>query len=223
MPVIDNAEGPIFTPDTVTLPTYAVMLYPRNEDSRRRWYAAAMAREYAICQEAGAPQKVLSDFHTWIPDLWKLSLSPARTYQDGIAKVPRGGSSGYMLLHLLRTARHHTRHCRVDRVTALLVEFSERSGKPTSASLLEKSWAEFQTVSHLWLSLLQQEQEQDVLRNWLNFAQRAEAYRRAAEEARLLDPPETWKTEAHYLFRSEAELEPLDRDKLDFLDRMFPP
>ncbi|MFY9826841.1 MAG: hypothetical protein WAM82_36135 [Thermoanaerobaculia bacterium] len=223
MPVIDNAEGPIFTPDAVILPTYAVMLYPRNEDGRRRWYAAAMAREYAICQDAGAPQKVLSDFHPWIPDLWKLRLSPERTYRDGLAKIPRGGSSGYMLLHLLRTASHHPRHCKVERIKALLVEFSGRFGTPTSESLLEKSWAEFKNVSHLWLSLAQHENRDDVLGSWLNFFQHAEAYRRAAEEARILDPAEAWKPEAHYLFRSEANLEPLDRDKLKFLDDMFPP
>jgi hypothetical protein len=223
VPVIENAEGPIFTPDAVILPTYAVMLYPRNENTRRLWYAAAMVREYAICKEAGAPQSVLSDFHSWIPDLWRLSLSPGRTYKDGMARIPRGGSSGYMLLHLLRTALHHPRHCKVDRVKALLVEFSERSGTPTSPSLLEKSWAEFKNVSHLWLSLAQHENREDVLGSWLNFFKRAESYRRAAEEARLLDPAKTWKTEAHCLFRSEAQLEPLDRDKLKFLDTMFPP
>lgn len=225
MPVIGSAEGPVFTATTVYLPTYAVMLYPRDEKRRRLWYAAAMAREYSVCREAGAPQKVLSDFHAWIPDLWELPLSPERVYKDGMARMPRACSSGYMLLHLLRLARYHPRHCQVDRAKALLVEFTCRAGDPISESLLEKSWAHFKGVSHLWASLTQHEKGErgpkEVL-EWLDFLKRAAGYRRAAEAARLVSSAETWTTDMDLLFRSEADLDPLGPDKLEFLDLMFP-
>jgi len=221
VPVIEKVEGPIFTPDTVFLPTYAVMLYPRDETRRRQWYAAAMAREYSVCQKEGAPQKVLSDFHAWIPDLWELKLSPARVYQDGMARTGRATLSGCVLLCLLRLAKHHLRHSKLERVKALLA--SEVGGFNVSESLIEKSWAEFQTVSHLWASILVKPPK--AVMDWLSFLKRALTYRRATEEAELLSV-EMWKTEMDHLFRltdqDEPELEPLEPDKIAYLDDQFP-
>ena len=60
------------------------------------------------------------------------------------------------------------------------------------------------------------------------FLKRAVAYRRAAEEARLLNPAEIWKTEAEdALFGRNAQegqaiLEPLEPNKVAFLDAQFP-
>jgi hypothetical protein len=221
MPIIENAEGPIANPDTVFLPTYAAMLYPRDEKARRRWCAAAMARQYSLCRESGTPSALLSDFHTWIPDLWGLKLSPERTYQDGLDRVKRASLSGFSLRFFLALARHHPKRCKLECVKVLLASYPGHEAA-VSESLVEKSWAGFQSVSHLWLSLIDMQEAPASVVQWLQFLKRAEAYRRAAEHARLLDSTETWKPEAHYLFRDEVEIGPLDRAKLAVLDRYFP-
>src|SRR5436305_9303384 len=177
VPIIESPKGPIFTPATVFLPTYAVMLYPRKRDERLRrlWYAAAMAREYAECRKAGAPEAVLSGFHAWIPDLWELRLSPERAYEDGMARIGRAGLSGTVLVHLLRLARYHPQHSKLERVKTLLV--SEVGGLRVSESLIEKLWAEFRSVSHLWASFSAQSPNDRAL-EWLASIKRAVAYRR---------------------------------------------
>jgi hypothetical protein len=226
MPVIDLPRekpiGPSLT--TMFLPTYAVMLYPRNEEKRKAWYAAAMAQEYSLLRKAGVPEANLSDFHSWIGDLWDLPLSPQRVYGDGMERVSRAGLAGFQLLFLLRMARHHPRHCKVERAKAVLVEFGD--GK-ASESLVEKAWAEFKSVSHFWTSMISYEKpDPNSLREfeeWFKFLRRAVAYRRAAEATRLLKPGETWIT-AHddTLLPLEAAIEPLTAEALAFLDSTFP-
>jgi hypothetical protein len=222
VPVLPNAEEPIFSATTVFLPTHAVMLYPRasEEKERRRWYAAAMAREYAICRQTGAPETILSGFHAWIPDLWALRQSPARVYEDGLARMKRASMSGHVLLHMLSLARYHPRHCKLERVNAVLSEFGRRAGRPVSESALEKLWPDFKSVAHLWASYSRR-MPNDVPA-WIDFLKVAEALRRAGEATRLLNPAETWKPEAHYLYRSDVSLEPLEPDKLALLDAQFP-
>lgn len=222
MPVFEEPKGPLFSPASFFLHIYAVMLYPRqrNANDRRSWYAAAMAREYEVCRRIGAPPKILSDFHVWIPDLWELKQSPARVYEDGRERTARARQSGYMLLYLTSLALHTPRHCKVERVKTLLA--SEFSGRGVSESLLEKVWPEFQTVSHLWASLVVREKEPDGALEWIAFMKTAEAFRRAAEDARILGSAKTWRPEVASLYRGEEYIPPLTPDQIAFLDDQFP-
>lgn len=226
MPVIDDAGGPQINAvrASISIPTEAVMLYPRDEKRRRLWQAAAMAREYAACRAVGASEETLRRFHTCIADLWEMQLSPARVYTDGQDRGERAALSGVVLLYLLRLDRYNPRHCKLERVKTLLVEFPMPGGRAPSGSLMEKSWAEFKNVSHFWASALRHTAPESDLPplEWIAFLKRAEGLRRAAEEARLLNPSETWTHAADVIFRSEAELEPLEPAKIAFLDSTFP-
>ena len=108
----------------------------------------------------------------------------------------------------------------------LLVEFPGPENPP-SGSLVEKAWAEFKIVSHFWASALLHKKDGEgiaVLR-FIDLLKRAERFRRAAENARLLNPAETWTHAMDViLFDPEAkpELHPLDRAKIEFLDNAFP-
>jgi hypothetical protein len=229
VPIIE-LPGQALTPGASTsfVPIFAVMLYPKDETQREHFLAACMARSYWLWREADAPEHFLSDFHAWIGVLWELPLSPKRVFQDGLGRVRRASLSGRLLLYLLRLARHHQRHCTVERAKMLVSEFDRPKGKPVSESLAEKAWAEFKTVSHLWVALLNltaaknlpevidNEQCRLLLGN-------AEAIRKLAEGFLLLLPDETWRApEREEIPERKFINRPLEGEKLSFLDRYFP-
>ncbi len=228
MPVIDlPEEPPLPGANTLFGAIFAVMLYPRSDKQRHYWYAAHQAGAYAFWCKEGATQEVLSDFHAWIGVLWELPQSPQRVFRDGMDRISRAALSGHVLLYLLQTAKHHPQHCTVERATALVVQFAPRKGKTISESLVQKSWAEFKSASHLWAAFVylvaKKQYPGSDNSEWLAFLGRAETYRKAAAESRLLNRTDTWRTpEGCVVPPTETDLNPIDKKKLAFLDREFP-
>jgi hypothetical protein len=229
VPVIDlPSEPPIPGANTYYYPVQAVMLYPRDEESRLHWFAAAMAASYSMWHSEGAALEVLSDFHGWIGVLWEFRQAPQRVYSDGMARVSRAALSGHVLLYLLRLARHHPRHCKVERAKALVVNFAPMEGETISESLVDKAWADFKPVSHMWAALdqlIRQEWVPDSNDNVLRFLAQAEAIRADAESARLLDPAESWRVADGQdlpAIDPPIALPPLAGDMVEYLERYFP-
>lgn len=221
-------EPPLPGANTFYYPIQSVMLYPRNEDRRLQWFAAAMAASYRLWREQGAPTLILEDFHGWIGVLWEFKQAPQRVYQDGIARASRAALSGHVLMYLLRLHRHHSERCHLEQAKALVVEFAPREAEPPSESLVAKAWAEFKTVSHLWATFLGRaptvaEAEENAA--WVTFLGFAEALRKAAEKARLLDPRETWKGPDSLSLptpEKPPDIPALSEEQLEFLSQQFP-
>lgn len=232
MPVIELPEdAPLPGANTVFFPTFATMLYPQpaEETKRLHWFASAMAGAYSHWQSSGAEDEILSDFHGWIGILWQLTQAPQRVYEDGMDRVSRAGLCGHLLLYLLRIGKHHQKHCRIERARALVVEFSPTAEGKVSDSLIEKAWPVFKAVSPYWAALATMTAtgtltaDADTNEEWLAFIGVGEAYRRAAEELRLLLPEETWKApEGKGVPIVEVEIPPLPPELLAFLDQQFP-
>lgn len=221
-------EPPIEGSNTYYFPVQAIMLYPRDEESRLHWYAAAMAGGYHYWQSAGAAPEVLSDFHGWIGVLWEFRQAPQRVYHDGMARISRAALSGHVLRYLMRLARHHPRHCKLERAKALVVEFAPREGETVSESLVDKAWADFKQVSHMWAAfdhLMSHGFRPDSNDNVLVLLAYSEALRVEAENARLLTPGETYRVEEGQDLPEvdpAIDLPPLSADLLEFLEREFP-
>ena len=196
------------------------MLYPRDGRNRADWYAAAMVGAYHEKNQGAPPE-------AWISALWELRQAPQRVYEDGMARISRADLSGHVLLYFLRLAEHHPRHCKLERAKALVVNFTARQGETISESLIDKLWAEFKTVSHLWASF-----ELMIRRGWnphsreefLTFLGLAEFIRTQAEGARLVTPGDNWQLpEMHDMPAvTDPDLPPLAQDQAEFLDRDFP-
>jgi hypothetical protein len=226
LPIIDLPdERPLPGASTLYFPIQAVMLYPRDDERRLHWYAASMVGAYDDWRTQGAPEPVLSDFHGWIGILWHLKQAPKRVWQDGLARAPRAALSGLVLLYLLRLAQHHPGRCSLEHAKALVVGFAPREDdEVVSDSLVDKSWAEFKTVSHLWaaMTILSQDKSFPGTRNkdWVAFLGVAESLRESAESARLLDPRNSWKAPSDRIIPKPEEppkFTPLSDQLLQFL------
>jgi hypothetical protein len=225
MPVIDLPGEPAGNGwNNRALPVWSVMLFPQDQKGREFWLAAAMTWACSEVQAGEDPRLRLQGFYEFAPALWKLPLAPARVFNDGLSRAPRANLCGFMLVQLLRLARHHQRHCRIERARLLVAESTDPK---VSESLLEKAWPEFKTVSHLWaahvvaMARFPKEGSSD---SWLlRHMGLAETLRREAEAARLLDATETWKLpELMELPVEGFTLRPLPDDEIQFLDRSFP-
>lgn len=227
MPIIDLPdEPPLPGANTFYFPIQAVMLYPRNDERRLQWYAASMAGAYDYWQAEGAPEPVLSYFHGWIGVLWHLKQAPKRVWEDGLARAPRAALSGLVLIYLLKMAQHHPERCSLENAKALVVGIAPREDEPVSESLVDKSWAEFKTVSHLWaaMTIMAQDVGFPGMRNedWAAFLGVAEMLRQTAESARLLDARTTWKAPSDRKIPTPdgpPEITPLSDEHLEFLDQ----
>ncbi len=189
-----------------------------------------MACVYVDWKKSGAPVSTLAAFHRWIPDLWALKQSPERVLRDGVKKSRRAVLSAFMLRHLLSLAIHCPRHCKLERARALVVEFAPPEGKSVSESLVEKVWAEFKTVAHLWATmealygtgdlrkLVQLLRDED----WLRLLIHAEACRRLAESHRLLDSALTWKAPDLNRVAETPVVTPPSDAVIEYLDMLFP-
>jgi hypothetical protein len=227
MPILDlPKDPPIAGANTIAYPVVSHMLFPQEEDAktRRQWYACAMAGAYVHWRRNEAPWTVLAEFHGWISELWELPQSPKRVFQDGWARVKRAGLAGEMLQILVRLARHHPIHCKVERARALLLYRRSHLAKPPSESLIEKAWPDFKSASPLWAAYMDRDHNMtDRPGQWWRVLSVAEHYRREAESARLLRPSEAWRTPDDVeLPLSILEIAPLTADELEFLDQQFP-
>jgi hypothetical protein len=225
MPVIDLPGESAGTGwDSRSLPVWSVMLFPEDPERREFWQAAAMTWACAQAPAGEDPRLRLQGFYEFAPALWRLPQAPERVFQDGLRRAPRANLCGIMLVQLLCLARHHQRHCRIERARVLVAEYTDPK---VSESLLEKAWPEFKTVSHLWAAQLvawARLPKEGYSDSWLlRHLGLAEALRREAEAARLLDATETWKLPELLAVPHEGfELHPLSNDKIHFLDRSFP-
>lgn len=227
--------------DTYSAAVMSAMLFPREEEAeeRRNWHAASIANSYSIWEKSGAPTEFLMPFHErlddlWGPDeLWKLPHSPVMIFKNGLGRSKRARYTGYTLAYLLRLAQHHPEHCRVEVAHALLrEEFSRNDLKAPSESTLEKTWAAFKTVSHLWYARHiwhWRHKAQDVRNNvednadWRHLLSEAEGWRQLGERLRLLPPGEMWRTpEGFPLQPVSLEIAPLSPELLEFLNEQFP-
>jgi hypothetical protein len=228
MPILDLPTEPaIVGEDILFAPTFATMLFPRNEVRREQWFAAAMAHSYSDRMRAGAPPEVLSLFHGWIGLLWELPQSPQRVFADGLLRIHRGVLAGYVLSYLLLTALHYPQHCKVERAKAFIVRFPLPGDDQVSESLIEKSWAEFKSVSHLWAaqSEVMQRSKAEIAsdKEWLEALGLAEAFRRMGEQARVLIPAEMWTVPEGRAPQVPAPGVPaLPPERLSFLETEFP-
>jgi hypothetical protein len=226
MPIFQLPDEPSLGYDTYGSAIVAVMLFPREREAadRQHWHAAAAAHSYVDLRGKDAPWQVLAAFHGCVGDLWELPQSPRRVFQDGTTRMRRAFLSGKMLDFLLRLAAHHPAHCRVERAKVLVREVQGR--KAPSESSLEKIWANFKSVSPLWLALwVEREHGGGMLNNsrWLDMLARAETYRKLAEAHRILGPTEAWRPEPTLsLPSSEIDLLALPKELLAVLDRDFP-
>ncbi len=227
MPTLKIPDHPLFYgPSTYRLTILPVMLYPRESDAtkRRHWLASAIAGEYSRWESEGVSEKVLRCFHGWIAVLWDLRLSPRRVYQDGQDRMGRAVLTGHVLLYLLSMARHHPRHCKVDRAKALVVEFAPAEDVAASESLVDKAWAEFKGASPFWAALTaihHHGQWPAEGKGWLRLVGVGEHYRQAAVDSRLLNEDETWRAPSS-IKREGFKLNPLPPDLVEFLDRSYP-
>jgi len=223
MPILElPEESPIEGAVTLAFPILSAMLFPQEDEAmgRRQWRASAMAGSYSEWRRMGVQGPFLAEFHGWIADLWELPQAPRRIYQDGWARLKRASLSGGVLRFMLRLARHHPAHCKLERAKALVQD--SFSGDWPSESLLNKSWADFKAASHLWAAFLDKHPK-GKNEQWIELLARAEAIRREAEAARVLNPLETWKApEAMNIADIEIEVPPLPPELLAFLDREFP-
>jgi hypothetical protein len=220
-------EPPIPGASTYFFPVQAIMLYPREEERRLHWFAAAMAGAYHVWQSEGADPEVLSDFHAWIGVLWEFKQAPQRIYRDGMARISRAALSGHVLRYLIRLAKHHPKHCKLERAKALTVNFAPKKGDTVSESLVDKAWADFKAVSHMWAldEFIRRELRPDSNDAVLMLLAHAEVIRGEAENARLLSPEETFcVAEGQALPAAEPPIEflPLPEDMVRFLDSTFP-
>lgn len=229
MPIIElPAEPPIPGANTYYFPVQAIMLYPRDEESRLHWFAAAMAGGYHYWQSEGAGPEILSDFHGWIGVLWEFRQSPQRVYRDGMDRISRAALSGHVLRYLIRLAKHHPLHCKLERAKALTINFAPKAGETISESLVNKAWADFKQVAHMWAAfdeLIRRGLRPDSNDAVLVLLAHSEAIRAEAESARLLSPDETYRVEdGQDLPAADPAIEfrPLSADMLNFLDREFP-
>ena len=176
----------------------SAMLFPLEEEAkeRRHFQAASMVMgAYRQFQARGETDQPFI-YHEWISDLWELPQAPQRVWLDGNARAYRARLSGQLLGFLLRLARHHPEHYRVERAKALVQETFGPDAP--SISLLDKTWASFKSVSPFWLSFEELPEgtfsspETEVV-DWLRVLARAEACRRSAESMRILKASETWR------------------------------
>jgi len=222
---VDTEDGPF-------LPVLAVMLYPGPTDAERRarWLAAKRLHRYELRRERSKAGDRVSVAAAWLHDLWNLNQAPQRTIQDGLGRMERASFAGLLLQHLLLLHRHCPRHCQVHRAIAAMQEIGERGGAKTiSESLLEKSWARFQSVSHLWAAISRSGLTAENLPwrsapSWISFLGLAEGIRVAAEDARILDPAETWRfPDGLAVPPVPVRAPPMPRGLLKYLDSQFPP
>jgi hypothetical protein len=220
VPVIDLPADLEFPgTDTYLYPVMSVMLYPRDADLRAQWLAVAMIRAHHA-QEHDS----LSYFPVGV--LWTLKQVPRRVYSDGLARLSRAELSGHVLFYFLRLALNHHRHCKAERAKALVVNFSAApTGETISESLVNKTWAEFKSVSHLWASLGQflRSGSEPISNTAISaLLNRAEAIRLKAEAARLLTPGKSWQAPEGHQVPVDIALPPLDDDQIAFLNQQFP-
>ncbi len=211
------------TDDSLTFPVLSVMLFPKTTEaeSRQQWLAASMSMSASLWQTPSARRFISDNMDALISYLSSLRQSPGRTVEDGIKRAQRAHLSGWTLDFMLTLTAHHTKHRKIERANALV---RENHPKAPSESLLTKTWADFKSVSHLWLAY---SNTKGSLREgntyWFKLLARAEAFRLRAEAARLLKASETWKTPDNLSLPSiEIEVPPLTQDMLTFLDRDFP-
>jgi hypothetical protein len=224
MPVIDLPREPAAQGwNSRALPVYAVMLFPEDQEGRESWLAAAMTWACTQVQVGEDPRLRLQGFYEFAPALWRLPLAPKRVFNDGLKRARRASLCGQMLVYLLCMARHHKRHCRVERAKLLVAAFTPK----VSESLLTKAWPEFKTVSHLWAAQFAADAwfpKGTSSDSWLlRELGLAETFRKEAEEVRLLEGTDTWKLpELMELPVEGFTLRPLPDDEIQFLDRSFP-
>lgn len=226
MPVLELPEGPSTSPSEQLLfvATFSVMLYPRSEKARAYWIAATNLGGCLEQDEPVLPPELLESIQV----LWNSPQAPKRIISDGLARLYRGLLSGQVLLYLLVTMRHHQRHCKIERAKAFVAEYPLRGGPKVSESLIEKSWAEFKTVAHLWAAQMafvsatgHPEHHSDEA--WLPVLSLAEAFRERGQDARVLPAEQMWTvSDARVPRKSDLEIPPLPADRLAFLDSSFP-
>ena len=228
MPEIElPADTPLPGASTYSFPVLSYMLYPRLADAERRrsWLAAAMAGAYVWWREQeGVTGPLLWEFHGWIADLWRLKIAPKQTYENGLIRGRRASWSAQMLAYLLTLDRFHPRHVRVERAKILTHEISVKKGASVSESQLEKVWAEFKPVSHLWLAYRQLGRpggagNEEVIKRLAY----AESLRLHAEDRRIFDPDEVWRAASDLpLDLPDIEIKPLASDEAQLLDAYYP-
>jgi hypothetical protein len=229
VPVLDLPEGPPILPGDMTLFSYTfpVMLYPRDERGRAHWSAAATIEACIERIEAGASPEILRHFYDSVRFVWNLNQAPRRIFEDGLARVHRGLLSGQVLQYLLVTTQHNQRHCRVERAKAFIAEYPLPGAQAASESLIEKAWAEFKTVSHLWAAQIAMvsatgHPDHQSDRAWIEVLGLAEEFRRQGQNARFLPPEEMWTVPAGLVPAKELPIGRLNPERLSFLDSMFP-
>src|SRR5436853_5257895 len=148
MPVLE------LTDDSLTLPVMSVMLFPKTTEaeSRQQWLAASMAMSASVWRTPGAYRFISANPDAWISDIWSLPQAPGRTVEDGFNRAKRARLSGSILYFMLTLAAHHPKHLKIERAKALV---QKSYPEHPSESLLAKVWADFKSVSHLWLSILE--------------------------------------------------------------------
>lgn len=218
--------------DTYSADVMSAMLFPREEEAekRRNWRAASMVTSYRSWKRSGASPAFLARYHSWLDDLWTLPQSPKRVFEDGIRRSKRARLSGLILAYYLRLAQHHPEHCRVEKSLAVLREEFRRKvpgRRAPSESTLQKVWADFKMVSHLWHAhhmAVGVGKDIDDNADWRLLLSVAEECRRVAESVRLLPSGKTWRApEGFPLKLPRLEIEPLPPKLLEFLNREFPP
>ncbi len=204
------------------------MLFPRDDEKRYQWMAAAMVGAYNYWREHGAPESVLSDFHGWLSATWEFKQSPQRVLEDGEKRTQRAALSGHILLRLIALARHHPERCKLEQAKEIVSQFAPRDGSSISNSLLNKVWAEFQGVSHLWATMVlkMKEEMEGAIENsfWAEFLGISEAIRKDALQSRLVSPDLVWEApdQKDIPLIERVEVEPLPADMLDILQAHFP-
>jgi hypothetical protein len=226
VPVLDLPEAAIEGDHIVPGATLAAMLYPADKRGQDHWFAAAMVGAFVDRKRQGASPEVLSLYHDWMAIAWDLKQGPRRVMQDGLVRMKRGLLAGYVLKYLVVTARHHPKHCSVEKAKVFTVEFPPW-GHKVSESLVEKSWAEFKTVSHFWAAMHEMIPLSDPGgltedTAWLGILGVAEAYRRKGEEARVLVASKMWTVPEGRAPEAELVVSPLPEGYLAFMDSMFP-
>jgi hypothetical protein len=227
MPVIELPEKPSEAEFwECVFKTFSVMLFPLEEDERERrnFNAAAMVMVYCKLQPEGAEKRELA-FHEWIRDLWALPLAPQRVWNDGLKRRERAHLAGWIFHYYLRLAHHHPQHCFAERAKALAREVL----RPIpSESLLNKTWATFQSVAHFWLAFQTLPDDLEGIdraeeKTWILRFSLAESYRKDAESRRILKAGATWSIHGGFpLLDVASDITPLPQELSEFLNSQFP-